>query len=66
MLTLRTLAIVLTVAGIFAGLPLTDTRACDDDRYPLSRRRRQKLIPQWSRRRVRMNLSMANVETKVW
>jgi len=34
MLSLRTLAIVITVAGIFAGLPLTDARACDDDRYP--------------------------------
>jgi hypothetical protein len=30
MLTLRTLAII----GVFAGLPLTDARACDDDRYP--------------------------------
>jgi hypothetical protein len=34
MLSLRTLAIVITGAGIFAGLPLTDARACDDDRYP--------------------------------
>jgi hypothetical protein len=34
MLTLRTLAIVVTGAGAFAGLPLTDARACDDDRYP--------------------------------
>jgi hypothetical protein len=34
MLTLRTLAIVVTGAGVFAGLPLTDARACDDDRYP--------------------------------
>src|SRR5262249_58777220 len=33
-LSLRTLAIVITGAGIFAGLPLTDARACDDDRYP--------------------------------
>ena len=33
-LTLRTLAIVVTGAGVFAGLPLTDARACDDDRYP--------------------------------
>jgi hypothetical protein len=34
MLSLRTLAIVITGAGVFAGLPLTDARACDDDRYP--------------------------------
>jgi hypothetical protein len=34
MLSLRTLPIVITGAGIFAGLPLTDARACDDDRYP--------------------------------
>ena len=34
MLTLRTLAILVTGAGVFAGLPLTDARACDDDRYP--------------------------------
>jgi hypothetical protein len=34
MLSLRTLAIVITAAGVFAGLPLTDARACDDDRYP--------------------------------
>src|SRR5215471_14822993 len=34
MMTLRTLAIVITGAGLFAGLPLTDARACDDDRYP--------------------------------
>ena len=34
MLTLRSLAIVVTGAGVFAGLPLTDARACDDDRYP--------------------------------
>jgi hypothetical protein len=34
MLTLRTLAIVITGAGAFAGLPLTDAQACDDDRYP--------------------------------
>ena len=34
MLTLRTLAIVTIGAGVFAGLPLTDARACDDDRYP--------------------------------
>jgi hypothetical protein len=34
MLSLRTLALVITGVGIFAGLPLTDARACDDDRYP--------------------------------
>jgi len=34
MLTLRTLAIVITGAGLFAGLPLTKAQACDDDRYP--------------------------------
>jgi hypothetical protein len=34
MVSLRTLAIVITGAGLFAGLPLTDARACDDDRYP--------------------------------
>jgi len=34
MMTLRTLAIVITGAGLFAGLPLTDAQACDDDRYP--------------------------------
>src|SRR5215471_15077904 len=34
MMTLRTLAIVITGAGLFAGLPLTDARARDDDRYP--------------------------------
>lgn len=34
MMTLRTLAIVITGAGLFAGLPLTGARACDDDRYP--------------------------------
>src|SRR5262245_24885968 len=34
MLNLRTLAIVRTGAGLFAGLPSTDARACDDDRYP--------------------------------
>ena len=32
--TLRTLSIVITGAGVLAGLPLTDARACDDDRYP--------------------------------
>jgi hypothetical protein len=34
MLSLRTLAIVITGVGTFAGVPLTDARACDDDRYP--------------------------------
>jgi hypothetical protein len=34
MLTLRTLAIMITGAWMFAGLPLTDAQACDDDRYP--------------------------------
>jgi hypothetical protein len=34
MLTLRTFAIVITGAGLFASLPLTGARACDDDRYP--------------------------------
>jgi hypothetical protein len=34
MLSLRTLAIVITGAGLFAGLTLTDAQACDDDRYP--------------------------------
>src|SRR5262245_54416621 len=34
MLTLRTLAIVITGAGVFAGLPLTCAQACYDDRYP--------------------------------
>ena len=34
MLTLRTLAIVIAGAGVFAGLPLTSAQACDDDRYP--------------------------------
>jgi hypothetical protein len=33
MLSLRTLAIVITGAGVFAGLPLTGAQACDDDRY---------------------------------
>src|SRR5215831_2329984 len=28
------LAIVMTGAGVFAGLPLRDASACDDDRYP--------------------------------
>ena len=31
---LRTIAIVIAGAGIFASLPLTSARACDDDRYP--------------------------------
>jgi hypothetical protein len=31
---LRTFAIVIAGVGIFASLPLTSTRACDDDRYP--------------------------------
>jgi hypothetical protein len=31
---LRTFAIVLAGAGIFASLPLTSAWACDDDRYP--------------------------------
>jgi hypothetical protein len=30
MLSLRTLAIVVTGSGVFAGLSLTDARACDD------------------------------------
>src|SRR6266576_3940209 len=34
MLTPRTFAIVITGAGLLAGLPLTDAWACDDDRYP--------------------------------
>ena len=34
MLTLRTLAIVIAGAGVFAGLPLTPAQACDDDRFP--------------------------------
>jgi hypothetical protein len=34
MLTLRTLAIVITGAGAFAALPVTGAQACDDDRYP--------------------------------
>jgi hypothetical protein len=34
MLTLRTLAIAITGAGLFASLPLTHAQACDDDRYP--------------------------------
>jgi hypothetical protein len=31
---LRTFSIVIAGAGIFASLPLTNARACDDDRYP--------------------------------
>ena len=31
---LRTFAIVIAGAAIFASLPLTNARACDDDRYP--------------------------------
>jgi hypothetical protein len=31
---LRTIAIVIAGAGIFASLPLTNAWACDDDRYP--------------------------------
>jgi hypothetical protein len=31
---LRTSAIVIAGAAIFASLPLTNARACDDDRYP--------------------------------
>jgi hypothetical protein len=31
---LRTFAIVIAGAGIFASLPLTNAWACDDDRYP--------------------------------
>ena len=34
MITLRTAAIVITGAGVFAGLPLTAAKACDDDRFP--------------------------------
>ena len=34
MFTLRGLAIVLTGAGVFAGLSLTDAQACDNDRFP--------------------------------
>jgi hypothetical protein len=34
MRTLRTLAIVITGAGLFAGVEVTDAQACDDDRYP--------------------------------
>src|SRR2546423_12390111 len=31
---LRTFAILIAGAGIFASLPLTSASACDDDRYP--------------------------------
>jgi len=34
MLTLRSLAIAMAGAGVLAGLPLTQARACDNDRYP--------------------------------
>jgi hypothetical protein len=34
MFTFRTVAIVTIGAGLFAGLPLTDAQACDDDRFP--------------------------------
>ena len=34
MLTPHTFAIVITGAGLFVGLSLTDAWACDDDRYP--------------------------------
>ena len=34
MLTLRTLAIAITGAGVLAGVPFTGALACDDDRYP--------------------------------
>jgi len=34
MRTLCTLAIVMTGAGLIAGVPLRDAQACDDDRYP--------------------------------
>ena len=34
MFTLRSLAIVLTGAGVFVGLPLTNAQACDNDRFP--------------------------------
>lgn len=32
--SLRTLTIVMAVAGVLAGLPTIDARACDNDRYP--------------------------------
>ena len=34
MFTFRTVAIVTIGAGAFAGLPLTDAHACDNDRFP--------------------------------
>src|SRR5437763_11471589 len=34
MRTLRNFAIVITGAGLIAGVPLTNVQACDDDRYP--------------------------------
>ena len=34
MRTLCTLAIVITGAGLIAGVPLRNAQACDDDRYP--------------------------------
>src|SRR5262245_17281452 len=34
MLTLRSLAIAMAGAAVLAGLPLTQARACDNDRYP--------------------------------
>jgi hypothetical protein len=34
MLTLRSLAIAMAGAGVLAGLPVTQARACDNDRYP--------------------------------
>src|SRR5262245_30836935 len=34
MLTLRSLAIAMAGAGVLAGLPVTEARACDNDRYP--------------------------------
>src|SRR5205807_3224076 len=34
MRTLRNFAIVITGAGLIAGVPLTKVQACDDDRYP--------------------------------
>lgn len=34
MFTLRSLAIVVTGAGVFAAFPLSHVQACDNDRYP--------------------------------
>jgi hypothetical protein len=34
MFTLRSLAIVVTGAGVFAASPLSHVQACDNDRYP--------------------------------